>query len=44
VSRPAQRQPELKLGGAEKGLLFLVSLDESVATKILKCMSPEEVR
>jgi flagellar motor switch protein FliG len=44
VSRPAQRQPELKLGGAEKGLLFLVSLDEAVATKILKCMSPEEVR
>jgi flagellar motor switch protein FliG len=33
-----------RLAGAEKGLLFLVSLDESVATKILKCMSPEEVR
>ena len=30
--------------GAEKGLLFLVSLEEAVATKILKCMSPEEVR
>ncbi|HKU44568.1 MAG TPA: flagellar motor switch protein FliG [Polyangiales bacterium] len=32
------------LSGAEKGLLFLVSLEEAVATKILKCMSPEEVR
>lgn len=40
----AQRQPELKLGGAEKGLLFLVSLEEAVATKILKCMSTDEVR
>lgn len=30
--------------GAQKGLLFLVSLDEAVATKILRCMSPEEVR
>jgi flagellar motor switch protein FliG len=30
--------------GAEKGLLFLVSLEEAVATKVLKCMSPEEVR
>jgi flagellar motor switch protein FliG len=30
--------------GAEKGLLFLVSLEEAVATKILKCMTPEEVR
>jgi flagellar motor switch protein FliG len=33
-----------KLTGAEKGLLFLVSLEEAVATKILKCMAPEEVR
>jgi flagellar motor switch protein FliG len=33
-----------RLAGAEKGLLFLVSLEESVATKVLKCMSPEEVR
>jgi flagellar motor switch protein FliG len=33
-----------RLMGAEKGLLFLVSLEEAVATKILKCMSPEEVR
>ena len=32
------------LTGAEKGLLFLVSLEEAVATKILKCMSPEEVK
>jgi flagellar motor switch protein FliG len=32
------------LTGAEKGLLFLVSLEESVATKILKCMSPDEVK
>jgi flagellar motor switch protein FliG len=39
----AQKLTE-RLGGAEKGLLFLVSLEESVATKILKCMSPEEVR
>jgi flagellar motor switch protein FliG len=44
VSRAAQKQPELKLGGAEKGLLFLVSLEESVATKILKCLAPDEVR
>jgi flagellar motor switch protein FliG len=41
----ARRESELnKLGGAEKGLLFLVSLEEAVATKILKCMTPEEVR
>jgi flagellar motor switch protein FliG len=33
-----------RLAGAQKGLLFLVSLEESVATKILKCMSPDEVR
>jgi flagellar motor switch protein FliG len=33
-----------RLAGAEKGLLFLVSLEESVATKVLKCMSAEEVR
>jgi flagellar motor switch protein FliG len=32
------------LTGAEKGLLFLVSLEEAVATKILKCMTPDEVR
>ena len=44
MSRAAQKQPEYKLGGAEKGLLFLVSLEEAVATKILKCLAPDEVR
>lgn len=32
------------LSGAQKGLLFLVSLDEPTALKILKLMTPEEVR
>lgn len=44
MSAPAQKPEGRKLAGAEKGLLFLVSLEESVATKVLKCMSPEEVR
>lgn len=44
MSRAAVQKQELKLAGAEKGLLFLVSLEENVATKILKCMAPEEVR
>jgi flagellar motor switch protein FliG len=43
VSTPASKESR-KLGGAEKGLLFLVSLEEAVATKILKCLTPEEVR
>jgi flagellar motor switch protein FliG len=46
MNTPTQKAPvSLRaLGGAEKGLLFLVSLEEAIATKILKCMSPEEVR
>jgi flagellar motor switch protein FliG len=34
----------VRLGGPEKGLLFLVSLDESIATRILKSLSPDEVK
>jgi len=41
---PKPTEPPKGLTGAEKGLLFLVSLEEAVATKILKCMSPEEVK
>jgi flagellar motor switch protein FliG len=44
VASSTAMQPPKPLTGAQKGLLFLVSLDESVATKILKCMTPEEVR
>lgn len=32
-----------KLSGAEKGLLFLVSIDESIATRILSYLEPDEV-
>jgi flagellar motor switch protein FliG len=32
------------LSGAAKGLLFLVSLEEAIALRILKCMTPDEVR
>ncbi len=39
VAEHAQR-----LRGSEKGLLFLVSLEEGVATKILKCLSADEVK
>lgn len=33
-----------KLSGAEKGLLFLVSLDEAIATRVLSNLTPEEVK
>lgn len=32
-----------KLSGAEKGLLFLVSIDEAIATRILSHLEPDEV-
>lgn len=35
---------ERKLTGAEKGLLFIVSLDESIATRVLSHLSPDEVK
>ncbi len=43
VPKPTAEPPK-GLTGAEKGLLFLVSLEEAVATKILKSMTPDEVR
>src|ERR1700742_924980 len=42
--KPGTPEQARRLAGAEKGLLFLVSLEEAVATKILKCMSPDEVK
>src|SRR5882672_1847085 len=44
LARPATAAELARPRGAEKGLLFLVSLEEAVATKVLKCLSPEEVR
>jgi flagellar motor switch protein FliG len=41
---PAKGGAPKGLSGAQKGLLFLVSLEESTALKILKLMSPDEVR
>ncbi|MDD9942998.1 MAG: flagellar motor switch protein FliG [Myxococcales bacterium] len=38
---PQQQRP---LKGCEKGLLFLVSLDEGIATRILAHLSPDEVK
>jgi flagellar motor switch protein FliG len=39
-----QAERYLKLTGAQKSLLFILSLDESVATRILANLSEEEVR
>lgn len=33
-----------QLSGAQKGLLFLISLEESIATRVLSHMSPQEVQ
>ncbi|MDH5491325.1 MAG: hypothetical protein OEY14_05175 [Myxococcales bacterium] len=40
----ALRRPSLRLAGPAKSLLFLVSIDESIATRIISQLRPEDVR
>lgn len=39
-----QAPPEVTLTGAQKSVLFLLSIDESVAVKVLAHLEPEEIR